>query len=83
MLTKGVCHSQYFAVGLMLVGCSLEICLKGMLILRKGTKAYASEERAHKHHDLVRLTEFVPNLNEKEGGIEATDVLPHFGRPLP
>lgn len=66
MLTKGVCHSQYFAVGLMLVGYSLEICLKGMLILRKGIDVYTAEERAHKHHDLVRLAEFVPGLSEKD-----------------
>lgn len=66
VFTKGVCHSQYFAVGLMLVGYSLEICLKGMLIVRKGTDAYTTEERAYKHHDLVRLAEFVPDLNEKD-----------------
>lgn len=50
----------------MLVGYSLEICLKGMTILRKGIDAYAADERAHKHHDLVRLAEFVPDLNEKD-----------------
>lgn len=66
IFTKGVCHSQYFAVGLMLVGYSLEICLKGMIILRKGIDSYVAEERAHKHHDLVRLAEFVPDLNEKD-----------------
>jgi hypothetical protein len=66
IFTKGVCHSQYFAAGLMLVGYSLEICLKGMLILRKGIDAYTAEERAHKHHDLVRLAEFVPDLDEKD-----------------
>jgi hypothetical protein len=66
VFTKGVCHSQYFAVGLMLVGYSLEICLKGMLILHKGVDAYTAEERAHKHHDLVRLAEFVPGLSEED-----------------
>jgi hypothetical protein len=66
ILAKGVCHSQYFAVGLMLVGYSLEICLKGMLILHKGIDAYIAEERAHKHHDLVRLAEIVPGLYEKD-----------------
>jgi hypothetical protein len=66
IFTKGVCHSQYCAVGLMLVGYSLEICLKGMLILQKGVDAYTTEERQHKHHDLVRLSEFVPDLNEKD-----------------
>ncbi|BCO27057.1 hypothetical protein MIZ03_1944 [Rhodoferax lithotrophicus] len=66
VFTKGVCHSQYFAVGLMLVGYSLEICLKGMLILRKGIDTYTADERTHKHHDLVRLAEFVPDLDEKD-----------------
>ncbi|MGV3570844.1 MAG: hypothetical protein ACO1PB_09605 [Ramlibacter sp.] len=50
----------------MLVGYSLEICLKGMLILRKGVDAYTAEERSHKHHDLVRLADFVPDLSEKD-----------------
>jgi hypothetical protein len=66
VFVKGVCHSQYFAVGLMLVGYSLEICLKGMMILSKGVDSYVAEERAHKHHDLVRLADFVPQLNEKD-----------------
>jgi hypothetical protein len=63
---KGVCHSQYCAVGLMLVGYSLEICLKGMLILKKGIERYIAEENEHKHHDLVRLAEFIPDLGEKD-----------------
>lgn len=66
VFVKGVCHSQYLAVGLMLVGYSLEICLKGMMILTKGVGSYVAEERAHKHHDLVRLADFVPQLNEKD-----------------
>ncbi|MBP7780221.1 MAG: hypothetical protein KA045_01635 [Burkholderiaceae bacterium] len=69
IFTKGVCHSQYCAVGLMLVGYSLEICLKGMLILKKGIETYIAEEKKHKHHDLVRLAEFVPNLSEKDKAI--------------
>ena len=66
VLTKGICHSQYFAVGLMLVGYSLEICLKGMLILQKGVENYTAEEQNHKHHNLARLAEFVPNLSKKD-----------------
>jgi len=69
IFTKGVCHSQYCAVGLMLVGYSLEICLKGMLILKKGIETYIAEEKKHKHHDLVRLAEFVPNLSKKDKAI--------------
>lgn len=66
VVVQGVCHSQYFAVGLMLVGYSLEICLKGMIIVTKGVDSYVAEERAHKHHDLVRLADFIPELNEKD-----------------
>lgn len=76
MFTKGVCDSQYCAVGLMLVGYSLEICLKAMLIIEKGVDAYAAEERKHKHHRLVELSEFIPDLNEKDKAILL--LLTHF-----
>lgn len=69
IFTRGVCHSQYFAVGLMLVGYSLEICLKGMLILKMGIKRYIAEEKGHRHHNLVRLADFIPNLSEKDKAI--------------
>lgn len=75
-LTRGVCDSQYCAVGLMLVGYSLEICLKAMLILRLGAEAYSAEERKHKHHDLVKLSSFIPDLSEKDQAILA--LLTHF-----
>ena len=42
---KAVCHGQYFAVGLMLVGYSLEVCLKGMLIMQRGIESYSAEEK--------------------------------------
>jgi hypothetical protein len=70
-LMKGVCDSQYCAVGLMLVGYSLEICLKAMLIIKMGVDAYESEERKYKHHKLVELSEFIPNLSEKDKAILA------------
>jgi hypothetical protein len=66
VFTRGVCHSQYCAVALMLVGYSLEICLKGMLILRKGVDAYIATEKTHRHHDLVKLSEFIPDLSAKD-----------------
>lgn len=66
VFTKGVCDSQYCAVGLMLVGYSLEICLKAMVIIQKGVETYAAEESKHKRHKLVRLSEFIPDLNEKD-----------------
>lgn len=72
----GVCDSQYCATGLMLVGYSLEICLKGLLILTKGVEAYASEEKQFRHHKLERLAEQVPNLSAKDRAI--LSVLTHF-----
>lgn len=66
---SGVCDSQYCAVGLMLVGYSLEIALKAMLILRHGVEAYAENERRHKHHRLDDLASFVPDLSEKDRAI--------------
>lgn len=76
VFTKGVCDSQYCAVGLMLVGYSLEICLKAMLIIQKGAEAYAAEESKHKHHKLVKLSEFIPDLDEKDKAILL--LLTHF-----
>jgi hypothetical protein len=73
---KGVCDSQYCAVGLMLVGYSLEICLKAMLIIRKGIEIYSAEEKQHRHHRLEELAEFIPGLSPKD---KATlRVLTHF-----
>lgn len=76
VLTRGVCDSQYCAVGLMLVGYSLEICLKAMLILRLGAETYSAEERKHKHHDLVKLSKIIPDIREKDKAILA--LLTHF-----
>jgi len=73
---RGVCDSQYCAVGLMLVGYSLEVCLKTMLILTKGVEAYTLDEKKHRHHDLVKLSELVPDLGEKDKAI--LRLLTHF-----
>lgn len=73
---KGQCDSQYCAVALMLVGYSLEICLKGMLIIKKGIEVYKAEERKHQHHRLQKLAEFIPDLSEKD--IATLQVLSHF-----
>lgn len=64
---KGVCDAQYCAVGLMLVGYSLEICLKGMLIIRDGVENYS--EKANKHHRLVDLADFIDDLSDKDKAI--------------
>jgi hypothetical protein len=73
---RGVCDSQYCAAGLMLVGYSLEICLKGLHILTKGVEVYTAEEKQFQHHKLERLAAQVPNLTAKDKAI--LRVLTHF-----
>lgn len=65
----GACDSQYCGAGLMLVGYSLEVCLKAILILRYGVDAYSDEEKKYQHHNLERLAEFVPDLSSKDRAI--------------
>lgn len=67
--TKGVCDCQYCAVGLMLVGYSLEVCLKAMLIMQNGIAAYTADEKSYRHHNLVELSKFVPGLSEKDQAV--------------
>jgi len=73
---SGVCDCQYCAVALMLVGYSLEICLKAMLIIKKGIDVYVSEEKKHRHHHLEKLSDFIPDLNTKDKVI--LKILTHF-----
>lgn len=75
---RGVTHCQYHAVVLMLVGYSLEVCLKAMMIIKKGISTYQSEEKKHYHHSLEKLADFVPNLSEKDKAI--LKGLSHFVR---
>jgi hypothetical protein len=65
VFVKGVCDSQYCAVALMLVGYSLEVCLKSMIIISKGIDAYTAEEKHYRHHKLERLAEFLPGFKQK------------------
>jgi len=74
--TKGVCHCQYHAVALMLVGLSLEIALKAMLIVKEGIAEFTSKEEQRRHHRLHELSEFVPDLNQKDKAI--LECLTHF-----
>ncbi len=74
--TKGVCHCQYHAVALMLVGLSLEISLKAMLIVKEGIKEFTSKEKTRRHHRLHKLSEFIPDLNKKDKAI--LECLTHF-----
>lgn len=69
VLVRSACDSQYCAAGLMLVGYSLEVSLKAMLILRHGIDVYTEAEKKYQHHKLERLAEFMPDLGEKDRAI--------------
>lgn len=73
---RDICDSQFCAVALMLVGYSLEVCLKAMLIMRSGVVAYEANERRFRHHRLEELAEFLPNLTDKDKAI--LRLLTHF-----
>ncbi len=75
---RGVSHCQYHAVALMLVGYSLEICLKAMLIIKDGIAAYQANEKEHRHHRLGELAAFIPSLSAKDEAI--LKALSHFVR---
>jgi len=66
---KTICHSQYHAVALMLVGYSLEVCLKAMIMLRLGADEFTKQEKNHFHHKLEELSNFIPDLDEKDKAI--------------
>ncbi len=48
----------------MLVGYSLEVSLKSMLIITMGVEAY--DENKFRHHRLEDLSSFIPNLSVKD-----------------
>ena len=75
---RGICDTQYCAVALMLVGYSLELCLKAVLIHRLGIEAYSEAEKArkHQHHKLHDLAEVLPGLSAKDLAI--LELLTHF-----
>ena len=73
---RGMCDSQYCAVGLMLVGYSLETCLKAMHIMKSGIDDYFEREKKFHHHRLDELATFLPDLSEKDKAI--LRALTHF-----
>jgi len=73
---RGICDSQFCGVALMLVGYSLEVCLKAMLIIRKGVAGYEAEEKNFRHHRLETLAEFLPSLSSRDKAI--LKLLTHF-----
>lgn len=66
---KSICYRQYCAVALMLVGYSLEVYLKSMQILKNGIEKYIEEENKTKHHNLEKLSQFIPDLSDKDKAI--------------
>jgi len=66
---RGVCDSQFCAASLMLIGYSLEVSLKAMMLVQKGTEGYSEIEKEVRHHRLHDLAKFIPNLNKKESAI--------------
>ena len=75
-LVRGVSDCQFCAVALMLVGYSLETCLKAMHILTHGIDAYIEQEKNYFHHDLVELAKFFPSMSDKDRAI--LKALTHF-----
>ncbi|TDG02553.1 hypothetical protein E1N52_39240 [Paraburkholderia guartelaensis] len=73
---RGICDSQYCAVALMLVGYSLEVCLKAMIIVKEGVEAYSEAERKYLTHDLKKLATFIFDFDAKDLAI--LDLLTHF-----
>lgn len=73
---RGVCESQYCAVGLMLVGYSLEICLKAMIIVKEGVEGYTKIEKTSRHHRLHDLASLMSGLSKKDNAI--LRALTHF-----
>ena len=66
---RTICHSQYYAVALMLVGYSLEVCLKAMILIKLGVDEYIKREKSHFHHRLEDLAKFIPALSDKDKAI--------------
>lgn len=73
---RGICHGQFYAAGLMLIGYSLEICLKAMLIIKLGISTYTEEEKRYRHHRLHKLVDFIPDLDEKD--MATLELLTHY-----
>ena len=50
----------------MLVGYSLEVCLKAMILMRLGVEEFTRQEVTYFHHRLEDLSSFIPDLDEKD-----------------
>lgn len=76
LMLREMCDGQYCAVGLMLVGYSLEVALKAMLLVTKGVDEYTADEQKLRHHKLAQLADFIPSLSTKD--IAILDCLTEF-----
>ncbi|WP_409322417.1 hypothetical protein [Pseudomonas putida] len=75
-VVRRICERQYCAIALMLVGYSLEIALKAMIIVKERVEGYRVIEKKTKHHRLQDLASFIPDLSKKDMAILRT--LTHF-----
>ncbi len=66
---RGICDSQFCAVGLMLAGYSLEVALKAMMVISLGIDEYQRIESKKRHHRLHELSQFIPNLTPRDTAI--------------
>ena len=60
----------------MLVGYSLEVCLKAMIIVKDGIEAYSEAEKKYLTHNLKKLATFVGDLDAKD--LATLELLTHF-----
>lgn len=66
---RAVCESQYCAIAMMLIGYSLEVSLKAMIIVEKGIEGYAQMGKKTMHHRLDDLASSLPDLSKKDKAI--------------
>ncbi|XAG39924.1 HEPN domain-containing protein [Aeromonas sp. 19NY04SH05-1] len=66
---RGICDSQFCAIGLMLIGYSLEVTLKAMMVINHGIDGYKAIEKKNRHHRLHVLADVVPGLTDKDKAI--------------
>ncbi|RVU78439.1 hypothetical protein [Pantoea dispersa] len=68
-LIRKMADRQFCSVGLMLVGLSIEVYIKGFYIYSKGIEGYKSSEKEFQHHNLSKLAKIFFTLEEKDYAI--------------
>ncbi|WP_460060412.1 hypothetical protein [Pseudomonas sp. S2_A05] len=69
LFVRAVCESQYCAIALMLIGYSLEVSLKAMIIVENGIESYTQMGKKTMHHRLDDLASSLPDLSKKDKAI--------------